>query len=407
MTISILVVDDQRDKIGRIVECLQSAGVARRDIFVAQTGADARKLLMEKKFDLLVLDIALPMFAEDPPDRKGGISLLEELSERDSYKLPNAIVGLTQYSDLRAEFDAKFRSRLWTLDQYAIGDSSWLSRLKAKVEYIRAAYNQGTQPSYEYDLCVVTALPSPELEGVKRLNWNWGAPVALDEVAYAYEGTFSSDGNTFRVVATAAPRAGMVASALLSLKAITRYRPRLLAMAGICAGVGESALGDVILADPAWDYQMGKHANGNFFFAPDQIQVPTEISQRFGLFAREDRTAVLAAYDKYEGEKPTRIPSLRIGPVGSGSSVIADDDQIETIQRQHRKTAGIEMELYGVYAAARDCPLPRPKAFGLKSVCDFGDGKKNDKYQKYCSYMSATVLQLFMEKYGADLIRGC
>jgi hypothetical protein len=50
------------------------------------------------------------------------------------------------------------------------------------------------------------------------------------------------------------------------------------------------------------------------------------------------------------------------------------------------------------------CLRTKPIVFGLKSVCDFADHLKNDKYQKYCSYMSAQVLRVFMERYAHELI---
>jgi hypothetical protein len=58
-----------------------------------------------------------------------------------------------------------------------------------------------------------------------------------------------------------------------------------------------------------------------------------------------------------------------------------------------------------MYSAARDSGPPRPAAFGLKSVCDFADHLKNDKYQKYAAYTSAQVLAEFVRRYGVQLTR--
>jgi nucleoside phosphorylase len=57
------------------------------------------------------------------------------------------------------------------------------------------------------------------------------------------------------------------------------------------------------------------------------------------------------------------------------------------------------MEAYGVYLAAQECSLPRPTCFSLKSVVDFADGDKNDRYQKYAAYTSAQTLKHFIETY--------
>jgi nucleoside phosphorylase len=174
-------------------------------------------------------------------------------------------------------------------------------------------------------------------------------------------------------------------------------------MTGVCAGVKEScSLGDVLVADPCWDWQMGKYQKEVFEAAPDQIQVPLEITQRMSLL-RQDRKFLIDTVEKYEGERPSQIPNLLIGPVASGSAVLADISTLETVRGQHRKLLGIDMELYGVYSSVRDCCAPRPLAFGLKGVCDYADHVKNDKYQRYAAYMSAQILCSFVERYSSSL----
>jgi hypothetical protein len=53
---------------------------------------------------------------------------------------------------------------------------------------------------------------------------------------------------------------------------IYTFPPRYLAMAGIAAGIrAECDIGDVILADPVWDWGSGKIAKQQFYQAPHQI----------------------------------------------------------------------------------------------------------------------------------------
>lgn len=53
----------------------------------------------------------------------------------------------------------------------------------------------------------------------------------------------------------------------------------------------------------------------------------------------------------------------------------------------------------GVFAAVEESLLPQPEAFSLKSVCDFADDEKDDRFQAYAAYTSANALRLFVEKY--------
>lgn len=77
--------------------------------------------------------------------------------------------------------------------------------------------------------------------------------------------------------------------------------------------------------------------------------------------------------------------------MASGAAVIADGDRTKEIGDQHRQLLAIDMESYAVFAAATEAPEPRPTAISLKSICDFGDGNKDDRYQRYATYTSARV----------------
>jgi hypothetical protein len=54
------------------------------------------------------------------------------------------------------------------------------------------------------------------------------------------------------------------------------------------------------------------------------------------------------------------------------------------------------METFGVYYAADHSPEPQTKAISIKSVPDYGDGTKNDKFQKYAAYISANFIYQFI-----------
>ena len=396
---NILVVDDSDRKIDRIRAALVSGGASTDQIHIAKSGMEARRSLSRIQYDLLVLDIALPMYTGDEPDKRGGIKLLEEISERENLRLPLSVVGLTGFPDLYAEFGEQFHSRLWTLDYFDSSDIGWLERLKAKVSYVLARSQEVARESYETDLCVVTALRTPELSALRSLDWNWGDALSLDEVGFYYEGAVNISGKDYSVIAATAPRMGMVSSALLTQKMISRFRPRLMCMVGICAGVkGRCEIGDVLIADPAWDWQMGKYELGGFSFAPHQIDLSVQIGERF-IQLGEDRDFWYNLHGNYEDAKPSNVPTVRVGPVASGSAVLADDKVVSRIREQHRQLLGVEMEIYGVYAAAKYATNPETAVFGIKSVVDFADENKSDEYQRYAAHVSANVLEKYCSLY--------
>lgn len=397
-----LIVDDDPRKVDEVTRLI--AGVADGgEIQVATSGLAAREFLSGTQYDLLILDIRLPMRPGEEPDRRGGISLLSEITLSRRFRKPTHVVALTGYEELRREFETKFNNGQWSIEIYDQSDIGWRERLVAKAAYINQMLRE-TGKDYLTDLCVVTALSSPELDAIRRLPWRWSDAIALDQVTFAYKGAYSCEGQEFSVVAAAAPRMGMVATSTLAQKTIRQIRPRMLVMTGICAGLsGEAEIGDIILADPCWDWQMGKYLKEAFEVAPDQVPAPMEITQRMNIL-RGERDFFVSLAKEFPGEKANSIPRLLTGPMASGSSVLADTTAAEFVKEQHRKLVGLDMELYGLYSASRDCDSPRPLTFGLKAVCDLADHLKNDKFQKYAAYLSAETLRRFVERFSTELI---
>jgi nucleoside phosphorylase len=59
----------------------------------------------------------------------------------------------------------------------------------------------------------------------------------------------------------------------------------------------------------------------------------------------------------------------------------------------------IEMESYGVYAAASEFRILQPLPISLKAICDFADENKDDAHQEYAAYTSAAVTCALVEKF--------
>jgi nucleoside phosphorylase len=97
--------------------------------------------------------------------------------------------------------------------------------------------------------------------------------------------------------------------------------------------------------------------------------------------------------------KPKHPPRILLGAMASGASVLQSSDAVSKVLRQHKDVLAIEMEAFSIMFAAQTAPLPRPLPIVAKSVCDNGDGKKNDKFQEYAAYTSSRVFQEFALRY--------
>ncbi|NBB16590.1 hypothetical protein GVN21_14600 [Caulobacter sp. SLTY] len=403
----ILVAEDSADKIRRIREVVEAAGeFGSIEVVFAQTVVDAKAQLRDTHFDLLILDVLLPNRAGDEPGHACTVALLEELATRNSLKKPRHILGLTAYDEAIRDAGAAFISRTWAVVRFSFESDEWRAQLISSIRYILGEAQQERDARYETDLCVLTALKTPELDAVLRIPWAWQAAEPLDDVTFVRRGSFSSQGQSFSVVAASASKMGMVSAALLAAKLVERERPRYLVMPGICAGVkGKCGYGDIIVGDPVWDWQSGKHFVeadvAGFAIAPDPLPVSGFIRSRIDQL-RADSKFWLGVKDASQSKPETEL-KMRLGPMATGSSVLADEDVLERILVQNRNLTAVEMEAYGVLAAAVDGRFPRPTAFAMKSVCDYADPTKDDQWQGYAAYTSAQALKEFFERYMAEI----
>src|ERR1043166_607333 len=135
--ISILVVEDDREKLRRVVSGLAEVpGCSIDAIVTAGDAVSAKGLLREKRYDLLVLDVALPERADKMPTPNGGIDLLAEVLERDIYHTPQHIVGLTAYPDIVEAAGPRFAEDLWLVILYDPASDAWLEQLRRRARHI-------------------------------------------------------------------------------------------------------------------------------------------------------------------------------------------------------------------------------------------------------------------------------
>ena len=107
ININILIVDDQDDKAKSVKEFI--ASIEKNVSFeFAKSQLDALNVLERKKFDLVILDMCLPLRNGEALDELGGENVLDELDVNESYKRPSLIIALTQFDELQEEIRSKF-----------------------------------------------------------------------------------------------------------------------------------------------------------------------------------------------------------------------------------------------------------------------------------------------------------
>lgn len=402
----VLIVDDNIFKAGKLAKVLTDEGISRDDIEIVSSAMKVRERLKLERYDLLVLDLLLPLREEDDPLLDTSLNLISEITERDVYIKPQHIVGFTAFGNEVALADSAFKDRMWTIVSYDATTNSWETQFRYMARYLVKSDHQQTPLHYGINLCVVTALQI-EMDAVYRLPWIWEEPEPLDDSTFIRRASFACGDEIVQVVTSCASRMGSVSAALLTAKLINHFRPRFIAMPGICAGVkGKANIGDVVLFDPVWEWPSGKLSDGEggTYLQPSPHQIPiSEFVVARAEQMRNDKTLWTSIRGSWAATPPDNTLNLIIGPGASGSAVVADSMVIGTIQQQHRKLTAVEMEAYGICAAARFSTSPKPTVIIMKAVCDFADETKSNVWQAYACHTSAQGMAAFFSRYLWDI----
>ncbi|AFE05949.1 hypothetical protein COCOR_04661 [Corallococcus coralloides DSM 2259] len=396
--IDILIADDSDGKTAHITNLISEILPAKdKNVRHAKTVASAVALLRQTSFDLLIVDLNIPLRDDEAPRADGGLRLIKALQQQREMHRPTHVIGLTAYAELLAQSAEAFKDDLWHVVQYSDDSTDWMDQVSRKLIYIAETKTASAQ-HYQTDIAIVTALHSVELESVLKLDGSWEQVLMDGDATIYHSGMFQRGDRKLKVVAAAAFEMGMPATTALSMKMISAFRPRHLAMTGICAGV-KGQFGDILIADHSWDYGSGKSRLAEqgasiFLPAPSQIQIEPILKSKFSNFLM-DQSVLRAIQSRWTGHHSPNKLSARMGPIASGAAVLENKALIDEIVSHNRKVIGVEMETYGLFSAARACREPRPLAMSIKSICDFGDATKDDRYQEYAAFTSAQFLYEF------------
>ena len=231
----VLIVDDDTKKRSELRKEVLAASGDTAKVEIAANVHDAEKRLQESAFDLMLLDLNLPLRAKQPPEKEGGLELLRRIKQGAHgrrWSVPRFVLAVSAYDEVIAAQRQRFQEEAMVLIPYDASSVDWRKAIRSQVQQVAAALADVKHLS---SLCIMTALHKVELEAVLELPGEWERLAIADDPTNYYRGRFVRDGKTLQVVAAAATEMGMPAAAALAMKMIFRFRPRVLAMAGIAA----------------------------------------------------------------------------------------------------------------------------------------------------------------------------
>ena len=379
----ILLIEDEDNKANAIVALIEGALAGRSISHVrARSFNSALGELSRSQFDLVIGDLLIPQ--RDGDDEAIDITeqLVEFVANEPGARFAKWIV-ISRFESVASSARNSF-ARCGVTVIFFDDTDHWQDLLRERV--------LGLSTAALFDFCIVCALQKERTAYRHVTDGNVGAMFrsnGLDCREY-------SIGELHGVIVLA-PGMGMIDAAITATRALTSFRPRLLAMSGICGGKsGASGIGDLVVASEAWNYQSGKIAEGDFSAEPSFIRIQTGLRMIASQLIEDDpcgkQWRLDLGFDELLGCK------VIVAPMASGSQVVADSQVIEKIKEQHRKVAAIDMEMFGVYAAAQSFYEDAAQFVGAKVVVDLADANKGDAYHEYGSIVSARFITSAIEK---------
>lgn len=400
---NVLLIEDNDEKAAKVTSVLNSAANSPH-IVRAKSFRSGIRELEAHLFDLLVLDMVLPVRDGEEAVTDGGAKVISEIDDGSFCNRPAHIVCLTAYESIIDSFKNEASKRLVHIVLYNETSSEWSAALSHKAQQInnRMAEANLFPEDYHIDLAIVTSSPAAELTHILKLPGFQGEFHHRDSLHYYRSNWVRSGNKSISVIACAAPSMGMTAAALTTSKVINRWRPKYLVMTGIAAGTKQDQrFGDILIAESTYDYGSGKiteTSSGDKIFTPSfkQIQMDTSL---FALIQRWEREQLEVDTIRRGWNPPEpNCPRVIVGVLASGAAVVQSKDLVTDILNRSRKVVGLEMEAFGVMHAVMLASTPQPKVMVVKSVSDFADSAKNDVWQQYAAYTSARFIYEFFTK---------
>lgn len=404
--INILIMDDKQDKIDSLCRVIRTH-IPEVDLEIqqAQTIVHGTELMQQQQFDLLILDMVMPIRENEDESHTAGADYLTSIYENQSIKKPLQIIGITEYQEEFTQQQQQFRDRLWHLLFYSRKDRRWEKDLERKVlqlYQLKTELCNRIQSANKYDVAIICALPE-EFKQVLQVfsagnNWQ---KLQVPELPYMFQTTTVNtiNMNEVSVIAVCADAPGVCATSVLATTLYSFFHVDSIFMTGITAGIKSKGinLGDIVIAKSIQDYAAGKltedKITGDIRMLKELEQIPAskQLISMVSTFINDDE-----CMDDLIGALETDINfHCHIAPTVCGPFVMASPTLVNAFKQDNRKIQALDMEGYALYLTAFTL---EKKALWVKAISDYADNDKNDDYHEFASRASATFLYQFFRE---------
>ncbi|MEN4892219.1 nucleoside phosphorylase [Erwinia billingiae] len=384
---NILILEDVPSKLKEIKTCIENTHKDAEIVDVIDWESYLR-VINSRKFDLIISDLVVPRGKGEKDTIDIARMLVDDSMDPKSPNLYTTVIALTQYGNIDT-FENLNSKKIIVLSYTET--SNWRSALTDLII-------QNT-PAPNYDFVIICAL-TKESEGFKNAGYDVGNP----DLIYGLDCQTLTINDKKGLIVTC-PRMGLVTASIISTKALDHFKPSLICMSGICAGIEKKVnIYDVVIPEICHQHDFGKWGMNGFEPEPYSVQLKNSIRAKIRhlINSASFSAELMAGLNPKRSEIPEIFdhisPRFILAPASSGSAVIADENMNEIVKKQHRKMTAFEMESFSVYESARLAEF-EVDFFSAKCVVDDGGELKSDDYHRLACIISAKAVY--------EIIRHC
>lgn len=375
----VVIAEDDDSKRAEIARYLTTIGVESDHIAFAKDMADFMGKF-NHQVSICIIDLRLPAYQGATEDRNG-IGILQAIESSGAARVK--LLAISSYPEEFADIRPQFESRGCLLVDFAQREV-WMNVLRQMVIQVQSAE--------EMDFLILCALRKERAPYTGMLQLA-ADPKFRDNLTRLDVSIAGRRGTIIDL-----PRMGLVDAGILAGQCIEKFKPKVVAMSGICAGFPERAeLGQLLVSELAYEYQSGKWTEDGFSQEPYQVPI-SENMRILALELLEDSDLLQRLETGWQSDRPSKMTSPKLATFTSGSAVIASSELIDQVATHHRRVSGLDMEVYAVLRAAHIARC-KPDFICAKTVVDLAGGGKDDALHPYACTISARFLVEILQRY--------
>lgn len=368
-----LVIQDD-EKVLQVIQTSITKNDLNASCSFAKNYGEAIWQLNKNKFDFIIFDIYLPANNSGSDVIKVGADLLNYYLQSSNINAPSMLITKDKFgSELAQVYNqngiivVSYSENLNMIQQALEFQINKLIN-EPKFDFIIFCALLEEANAYQNNNCEIS-----EMKTIRGIN--------LFEISY----------NGKKGICVVPFKPGPIDMAIVVTKAIEYFRPKIVTMSGICAGIkGESNILDVLITDPSWNYQYGKCKDEKFLHEIIQTPINTTLKTTIIKYINNNATKLVTDYISSKGLNINNIPEVKLVSTATGASVVADHNKVEEMKIPNRKIAGFDMEVDSFYKASEQSSC-KPLFFSVKSVVDLGDTNKSDEWHDIACELSSNV----------------